>query len=339
MRYTEPKERSAELLRAAIAKMSQHDAAFNPVTFAVWYEVLAGSNLRLEQALNARLQVEPRLGDATLLKLFHEYISDTDDETMSRLSLDFQHMMDAVSQTATRTDHSAGRFGRQLDGLSNALRSEDRGSVEPALNDILSGIAEMKRSTEALQHQVSASQREIDRLRTDLTRAREEALTDSLTGVLNRNGFDRRLDQLLKQASGTPVLHCLVMFDIDHFKIVNDTHGHVVGDRVLAAIGKVLQDNLGGTANVAARYGGEEFAVLLPYSSIDDAARLAETVRVRTKAMKLRKRDTQEVLLTVTVSAGVAATQPGDDASGLIARADAALYRSKQQGRDRVTLG
>ena len=90
-------------------------------------------------------------------------------------------------------------------------------------------------------------------------------------------------------------------------------------------------------SHAVARYGGEEFAIVLPNTSRAEATQIAETIRARTKAMKLRNRSTQEVVLTVTISSGIAALRQGDDAHSLIARADAALYASKKGGRDRVT--
>jgi diguanylate cyclase len=181
------------------------------------------------------------------------------------------------------------------------------------------------------------SQSEIESLRGELVRARDEALLDALTGVLNRKGFDRHLAQLVAEQAGQEGSHCLVMLDIDHFKRVNDQHGHVVGDRVIQAVGEILRMAVARGGCAAARYGGEEFAILLPRTSLDRSEQLAEDVRLRTKAMKIRDRRTQAVLLTVTLSGGVAALQPGDDGATLVQRADAALYRSKQAGRDRVT--
>jgi diguanylate cyclase len=110
-----------------------------------------------------------------------------------------------------------------------------------------------------------------------------------------------------------------------------------MGDRVIQGLGEILRQVVADSANSAARYGGEEFALVLPHSTLDDALQLAERARARAKAMKIRNRTTQEVMFTITVSGGVAALRPGDDATALIARADTALYRSKQDGRDRVT--
>jgi diguanylate cyclase len=195
----------------------------------------------------------------------------------------------------------------------------------------------MRSSAQELEQQVLVSCREIERLQVDLIRARDEAVLDPLTRVLNRKGFDLQLASMLAQPPEPGTSHCLIMLDIDHFKLVNDTHGHVMGDRVIQALAEVLRSCVSDKAHAVARYGGEEFAIVLPNCTLDDSLTLADSVRQRTRAMKIRDRRTQAVVLTVSISAGVAAMRPGDDASALIERADAALYKSKQAGRDRVT--
>jgi len=167
---------------------------------------------------------------------------------------------------------------------------------------------------------------------------RDESLMDTLTQVLNRRGFDQKLAAMLAQPASGERVHALIMFDIDHFKKVNDTHGHVRGDRVLQAVAEVLKSCVpeSGALSVA-RYGGEEFAVLAPQTTVQACRKLAELMRARTKALKIRDRRTQSLVLTVTVSGGLALAQPEDDTHSLTARADAALYQSKQNGRDRIT--
>jgi diguanylate cyclase len=191
---------------------------------------------------------------------------------------------------------------------------------------------------QSLQEQVSAAQREIDRLRADLERTREESMLDPLTQVLNRRGFDRQVQTLLQQPPADGQVHCLVMIDIDHFKRVNDLHGHPVGDRVLAGMGAVLRTMPQEPGMTCARYGGEEFAILLPSTTLQQARQLAESVRTRVHGIRLRDRQTQAVAVSVTVSAGVAAWRRGDDADAWVSCADAALYRSKAGGRDRVMV-
>jgi diguanylate cyclase len=337
MRYTEPKERSAELLRLTLGQMGQHTAAFNPITFTLWYEHVAGMNPRLSQALDALTAAQVRVDDATALRLFQEHVAPADEAAMQRVSVELQRVMSGIAQSASHTGSRAGVFGTQLNELTAALQANDMARLSPHLSEALAGTAEMKHAAEALQVQVAASQDQISQLRADLDRARSEALLDPLTGILNRKGFDESLQELLSQPLEPGHSHCLVMLDIDHFKNVNDTHGHVMGDRVIQGVGAVLRSSVSDNKHTAARYGGEEFAILLRQSSIDEGAKLAEAVRLRTKAMKIRHRNTEDVLFTVTISGGVASMRPGDDASSLIARADAALYESKRAGRDRVS--
>ena len=336
MRYLEPKERTAELLRLALGHMGKHEASFNPITFTLWYEYVAGINPALTAAMDDRLSAGKEMDDVTVVALYQKYIAPADEETMAQISSEMERLLVSVAQSASRTGDKAGAFGDQLTGLNHALASRDVELLRPRLTEVIAGTAEMKSSVEALRQKVSISQEEINRLRGDLDRATNEALLCPMTGILNRRGFEKKIESLLSQHAADGHSHCLVMLDIDHFKKVNDTHGHLIGDRVLQAVGEILRTAVTGANHAAARYGGEEFALLLPQTSLDQSVQLAEAVRNRTKAMKIRNRTTQEVLLTVTISGGVAVLKPDDDAASLISRADTALYAAKNSGRDRV---
>ncbi len=339
MRYTEPKDRSAELLRVALGHMGRHEAAFNPVTFTLWYEYAAGINPALHAAIEKLIAEQGALGDAAVARLYDEHIVPGDAAAVQRVGGELQKVLSGIASSASQTGTRAGLFGLQLDDLSVALRSNDVATLSPQLDEALAGTAEMKSSADALQLQVEASQAEIARLRSDLDLARGEALLDPLTRLLNRRGFDRCIAALLHDRPAGDRQHCLVLLDIDHFKKVNDAHGHLMGDRVIQGIGEILRQCVTDPQHATARYGGEEFAIVLPHSTVAEAHRLAEQVRLRAKAMKIRNRNTQEVLFTITISGGVAALQGNDDALTLIARADAALYESKNGGRDRVSGG
>ncbi|HOX67673.1 MAG TPA: GGDEF domain-containing protein [Burkholderiaceae bacterium] len=336
MRYSESKERTAELLRLALGHMGRHAAAFNPVTFTLWYEYVAGINPGLASSVDRLIKDESGIDDDEVVELYKRHIAPADEQTMKTISGEMERLMASMVQTASQTGERAGTFGDQLSGLNTALASRDVEQLKPRLTEVMAGTAEMKSSVEALRQKVTASQDEINRLRSDLERARDDAILDPMTGILNRRGFEKRIESLLTNKPIDGTSHCLVMLDIDHFKKVNDTHGHLMGDRVIQAVGEILRTSVTNGTHAAARYGGEEFALLLPQTSLDQSIQLAETVRTRIKAMKIRHRTTQEVLLTVTISGGVAEMRPDDDASSLIARADAALYQAKTGGRDRV---
>jgi diguanylate cyclase len=338
LKYRESKVQSAELLRLVLASMGQHDVAYNPVTYTVWYEHAAGINNRLSEGIAQAMQYKPRLGDVDMWQLYVSYVADLDTQAMQRISDELQRMMGGMAESASRTGSQAGIYGEELQSLSAALNSGDGVLLAPAVASIIASTAQMKESTQALELQVNVSQQEITRLKGELTRTRDDSFKDALTGVLNRKGFDKRLADMLAQPVPEGCMHGLIMLDIDYFKAVNDTHGHVMGDRVLQALGEVLRSVVGpeGSYSVA-RYGGEEFAILMPERSLAQCQQLAELVRSHTKAMKIRDRRTKEVVLTVTISAGVATMEAADDAQTLTARADGALYQSKQAGRDCVT--
>jgi two-component system cell cycle response regulator len=167
--------------------------------------------------------------------------------------------------------------------------------------------------------------------------ARLEALsvTDALTGLANRRLLITRLDEEVRRARRTKVPLAVVMIDIDHFKEVNDTYGHPMGDVVLRNIGAMLNVSLRAT-DLAARYGGEEFTLVLPYTDLVAALQVAETLRQKFAAMDHPLGD---ATIRKTVSMGVSAREGqagAPDAEELLKRADEALYRAKQGGRNRV---
>jgi diguanylate cyclase len=337
IRYTQSKERSAEVLRAALGHIGQHEACCNPITFSVWFEHAAGMNAGLSQAIDACLRSKSPLDDEEIQRLYREHVADPDHDAMQQINTELQRVMSGVAANASSTGASAGNFGAQIDRLAVALAQGASSDLPALLSGAVAGAQAMKGSTATLVEQIREGQKEIERLRTDLIRARDEVLLDPLTGVLNRRGFDQRLAALMQQRAGGGQPHSLVMIDIDHFKKVNDTHGHVMGDQVIRGLAALLRRSVPDGDQRVARYGGEEFAVLLPCTSVADGARLADAVRRQVSEMRIKDRRSQQVLTQVTISAGVAALEPRDDPANWIARADAALYRSKAAGRDRVT--
>jgi diguanylate cyclase len=163
-----------------------------------------------------------------------------------------------------------------------------------------------------------------------------EALLDPLTRLSNRRGFQRRIDEMLAAGADGLAGSSLLMADIDHFKQVNDTHGHLLGDRVLQTVAEVIRGSVKGR-DVAARFGGEEFAILLPDTPLRGALVLAEQIRQTVAHGRIRRIDRDETVGGVTISLGVANYRPGETLEQWLERADRALYQSKQRGRNCVT--
>ncbi len=183
----------------------------------------------------------------------------------------------------------------------------------------------------------------IENLAAHLTLAVENALnytgavTDNLTQLRNKGYGLARLDEAVYAAQRQGGGLALAMIDIDFFKRVNDTYGHPVGDEVLKSIARRIACGVR-KADVAVRYGGEEFMVILPQTKSEKVAEIGERLRATVAARPVRAADGQ-ISLDVTASVGVALFQPGsDDSASMIERADKALYRAKEAGRNRVEI-
>ena len=201
----------------------------------------------------------------------------------------------------------------------------------------IAGIDEIARITTTMMNRVRDAERRLARadeetqaLRAKLAEAHQAARSDTLTGLANRRAFDEAF--AARNQAAEP--WCLAVIDVDRFKQVNDDNGHAVGDRVLAAIARLLADSF--PDQLVARHGGEEFAVLIGGVALADATRLIDSARDAVSVKRFRTRDTDRRLGQITLSAGVTAVQPGEDGERAMARADRLLYAAKAGGRDQV---
>lgn len=165
----------------------------------------------------------------------------------------------------------------------------------------------------------------------EFARMRERSTTDAMTGLLNRVTFEEAATALLDETSARPL--CVILFDIDHFKRINDTSGHAAGDLVIARLGQLLRETTL-LRCTAGRVGGEEFAVILGGSDLGAARLFAEAIRAGFSASDFG----DDIGWEVTMSAGIAMHRAGENLHSLTGRADKALYAAKTTGRDRVVV-
>ncbi len=194
-------------------------------------------------------------------------------------------------------------------------------------------VAFLEQQNQRLQEQTRDLRERLARLETQLDEAKREGGTDALTRLANRRVFDATLAQQTALATVTGRPLSLVLFDVDHFKAVNDRYGHPAGDQVLREIADAAIRAFPRRTDVVSRYGGEELAVILPDTTGASARMLAERML---SAIRSHVVDVGGARVSVTVSAGVAGFTFGDGPAELIAIADRRLYVAKQSGRDRV---
>jgi len=163
------------------------------------------------------------------------------------------------------------------------------------------------------------------------------AIKDALTGLANRRRFDEVLESEWQRAHRSKTPLSLLMLDVDHFKRLNDTHGHPFGDEVLKRLASILAHRIQRTGSLVARYGGEEFAVLLPDTDLPSAAKLAEFIRQQVENMSLGNENTGLVRITISIGVACASgTALTASTTALVDLADRALYQAKRSGRNQV---
>ncbi|MET4897355.1 diguanylate cyclase [Sphingomonadaceae bacterium jetA1] len=199
------------------------------------------------------------------------------------------------------------------------------------------GLATLAKLTGEMLERIHVTERrleqanaEADVLREKLIEARATARRDTLTGLANRLAFNEAVGQYLQSDGPCHLALC----DIDRFKRINDDFGHAVGDRVLSAIGQILAEESKG--HLVCRHGGEEFAILLSGLDRDKATAIIERARATVRDRRLKVRETGESIGQITFSAGIASLTQDDTHETIFARADALLYRAKNDGRDRT---
>jgi diguanylate cyclase (GGDEF)-like protein len=165
-----------------------------------------------------------------------------------------------------------------------------------------------------------------------LRQAERNAHTDALTGLGNRHWMHVMFEREVTRAQHTEKALCLMMIDVDNFKVFNDQYGHVAGDRVLVAVGDTLREFLRPT-DLTARFGGDEFAILLPDLTLEQARQTAERLREQVSTLS-----PASLTPAITISVGIAGLENGEDVAALIQRADAAMYGAKERGRNRVAI-
>lgn len=239
----------------------------------------------------------------------------------------------------------------QVDGLQSSMHeAADLDDLKRVLENHLEGLLgtmdqhrkqrdereqEVAGRLQSLAERVAHMEQEAQGFREHLEEQRQKALIDPLTGLPNRAAWSERLDQEIShwQRHGNTLM--LAMLDLDHFKRINDNYGHLAGDKVLKLIASVLRKRLRSTDFIA-RFGGEEFVLLMPSTVPAAGMKLLELLRASIEACPFHFKGER---VTITISMGLTAFRPGEHSDLVLKRADQALYRAKNAGRNRVELG
>lgn len=321
-----------------LQKMAAHPAAFTPLAYALWYEFITNINPPLSKAVSELLAEGEKLTDERVADLYQRHITDGNLEAEQAFKQNMQKVLDNLTQFAEVTGGEAGKFNDGLRKHGEKLAGDiDAETLRGLIGEVAEDTQTMRSSVESLQDKLQESKGEVDRLRQELLSARSEALNDPLTGIFNRRGFEVQMRNLLADPEMQGKSVCFLMVDIDFFKKINDSYGHLFGDKVIRIVAEVLKAQVKGQDSVA-RMGGEEFAVILPDTPLEGAYVVAEHVRKLIEKGQIRRPDKDGSVGGITVSIGIAGCEIGADWLKALTHSDEALYVSKESGRNRATI-
>jgi diguanylate cyclase len=332
---TESADTAGEYFRLSLAKLGQLKISITPINYALVYYYISGDDLELNSRLDVLFANVDSWSDDEAKALFSKFISPNNSENDHQLE---QSLLITVSQILGLIVDISGSSALSNESLTASVESlavcKDPKEILNIASQIVSETRHFVNKTKQFEESLRVSSTVIQHLKGQLDNARRQATLDALTGLHNRRGFDETLAKLLKEDKAGARNGALILMDIDHFKQVNDTYGHLVGDKVLVGVGQQLLKQMRGS-DYLSRFGGDELAILLLETPLANAFTVAENLRNSISRLRWRLPNSGKEVAQITISIGIASIKPNDSVEVLLERCDKALYRAKSLGRNR----
>ncbi|NNJ90168.1 MAG: GGDEF domain-containing protein [Gammaproteobacteria bacterium] len=327
--------KAAEYLRLTMAKLTELQLPFTPVYYGLFYIYIAGKNTTLNRKVERHIE-NKTLTHENAVKLFVNFFFVCSEELTEGLR---NELLDTITEVVSSIIDIAGKSSisnKQLEKHIDTLSStQSTQNVLSVVSSIVHVTRQFVDDTKQLETNLLVTSKGLNTLKNELAHARIEATTDSLTGLLNRRGFDEQLKRLLNDRRKSGAGFCIIMADIDHFKDLNDSYGHLFGDKILQVFARLLTEKTRSTDYVA-RFGGEEFIIILPETSMENAFMVAENIRKAVEKLQVRNTKSGDIINAITSSFGIAAHRFDESGNDIVDRCDTALYKAKQNGRNKT---
>lgn len=342
-------ETQRKLFRAVGAFLAEHRLAPTPANYTLAHAVIAEPGTYIARAVARVTDGNIRLSQADADEILGAQETGAADGratggTLATASSSIAELVGAIDAARERFEdyacivdtsrQDAKAYGDALATEAAALAPEAATAGAQTVATLLALTESMIDKTRSAEEQLRAASAEMEDLRANLAAARQDAETDALTNLPNRRAFEASYKDIVEAA--VPRSAVLALCDIDLFKRVNDVHGHDVGDRVIRLVARELAQGCDGA--MVARYGGEEFVILFDRCTVENAVRILNRTREALHGRSFRISGTCEKLDEISFSGGVIALMAGEDCRDALRRADAALYRAKQNGRNRIEV-
>ncbi len=302
-------------------------------TLAAAYDFLTGEDAQSARAIEQRIQQGLPITVEWLEQLGRGGAEER--KTLNVLMTRLESNLDEFSRTSSAAKSAATDYSSALETQVTGLQGMDNAGA--VISELANLAAAMLNRTRELEKEMSRSELQARSLRRNLDTAKRSAEEDHLTGLPNRRAFEGLLASEYAAAQAAKEHLCVAFCDIDHFKRVNDTHGHDAGDRVLKAVAQALSKITDAKCHVA-RHGGEEFVALFRGKTVNEAWDLLDETRSTQAERRLVNRASEVPFGQVTFSGGIADVFAHPSPGAALKAADAALYRAKEEGRNRILI-
>lgn len=310
----------------------QHELAATPINYSVIYHHCTNKNPQLSTRIDKQLKTNKGIDAVFLEALFLEFFANNEELTQSLI----EPFEETLNKTIDRLTDQVSNDEQVVENLKKADRAIAKSQGADAVPNILQFIngvvSKSHKQHISISKELSDACSQITQLKQQLEKTQQEAMLDALTGLYNRRGCEQKLSELDDQG-----VHSSLIIDIDHFKKVNDTFGHFIGDKVIQKVASTIQDHLI-EEDFAVRYGGEEFVVVMANKNKSYAKAIAENIRNSVTELKLMQRKTNTYLPPISVSIGIAERNVGEHWQSVLETADKALYEAKSTGRNKCII-
>jgi diguanylate cyclase len=315
--------------------LTYHQLEVSANTLTIAFNYLNGVDPHLARLIDRQMQARKPVTLEWLDEIFAETERGADLATLAKLMQRLETSIDEFGRTSQDAHRATSEYNTALEAHVTELEQVTKAGA--VISELATIAKVMLKRTREIEKQMLRSEAQTRTLKRRLDEARRSAEEDHLTGLPNRRAFEARYEDEYRQARAAAQPMCLAFCDIDHFKRINDTHGHDAGDRVLKLVAESLARISDDRCHVA-RHGGEEFVLLFRDTPLEQAAERLEQLRRQLAERRLVNRATDLPFGQITFSAGMADAFAYPDRRTALRAADAALYRAKQEGRNRIVM-
>lgn len=333
--------KAAGLAEKTLKLANDHLCAPYPKVYEVLYTYVSGHNTRLNSMVDEVLS-ENKEANKTELEAIHREVLDPVSkfqdvllDTGQKLDGELTDITALTEKYISTNDNYQSTLNRSVESLKTSDSTQD---LSEKILELIQENERMRDQTMELTESLEKSKEQIDDLKMCLSAAIDESMKDQLTGLGNRRWLERNFRIILENAGAGVERYCIVLLDIDRFKKINDTFGHLVGDKVLKYFGRIIQNNVRND-DICARFGGEEFCIILKKANIRQAEEVMENLRQQLEKSNLVLANSKTEIGTVTASFGITSLKTDDTLEGVLERVDGLLYEAKETGRNRIVCG